>query len=532
MSKKDYVSFSKLSLFFDNLKTLFATKTEVSGKANATHTHSISNVTNLQSTLDSLQSSIDSGTAAAGTNLGTVKSGGDVTISSGVITVNDDSHNHIISNVDGLQSALDGKSNTGHTHNDIYYTESEIDTKVTTINASISNIETGATVVAKASHAVNADSATSATTSEKAIQDGSGNVIKDTYETKSDASAKLTEAKSYADGIKNDLLNNAGTAYDTLKELGDLIDDNTDAIDALETVAAGKADKVHTHAISDVTNLQDSLDAKQSTITGGATTITGSNLTASRALVSDSNGKVAVSAVTSTELGYLDGVTSGIQAQLDSKSSTSHTHNYAGSSSAGGAATSANKLATAVTINGVSFDGSVNITTPANFGITTAGTGAAYTATVDGITALTAGISFTMIPHTVSTAAAPTLNVNSLGAKSIRRRLTSATTSTSTGYNASWLSANKPIKVTYDGTFWIADLPKPAAADISGTLPVGNGGTGLTSITAGNYLVGNGTSALTEKTPAEVLSDIGAISSADVDTKIQTAIGDAIAASY
>ena len=42
-------------------------------------------------------------------------------------------------------------------------------------------------------------------------------------------------------------------------------------------------------------------------------------LTASRALVSNSNGKVAVSPVTSTELGYLDGVTSSIQDQLDDK---------------------------------------------------------------------------------------------------------------------------------------------------------------------------------------------------------------------
>ena len=49
---------------------------------------------------------------AAGTNLGLVKSGGDVTISNGTITVNDDSHNHTISNVDGLQSALDGKLST------------------------------------------------------------------------------------------------------------------------------------------------------------------------------------------------------------------------------------------------------------------------------------------------------------------------------------------------------------------------------------------------------------------------------------
>jgi len=47
------------------------------------------------------------------------------------------------------------------------------------------------------------------------------------------------------------------------------------------------------------------------------------NLTASRALVSDGSGDVSVSAVTSTEIGYLDGVTSGIQTQLDGKASTS-----------------------------------------------------------------------------------------------------------------------------------------------------------------------------------------------------------------
>jgi len=43
------------------------------------------------------------------------------------------------------------------------------------------------------------------------------------------------------------------------------------------------------------------------------------NLTVSRLLVSDGSGDVSVSAVTSTEAGYLDGVTSAIQTQLDSK---------------------------------------------------------------------------------------------------------------------------------------------------------------------------------------------------------------------
>jgi len=41
------------------------------------------------------------------------------------------------------------------------------------------------------------------------------------------------------------------------------------------------------------------------------------NLTTARALVSDGSGDVSVSAVTSTELGYLDGVSSAIQTQID-----------------------------------------------------------------------------------------------------------------------------------------------------------------------------------------------------------------------
>ncbi len=45
---------------------------------------------------------------ADGTTAGLVKGGGDVTISSGVISVVDDSHNHIVSNIDGLSSTLSG----------------------------------------------------------------------------------------------------------------------------------------------------------------------------------------------------------------------------------------------------------------------------------------------------------------------------------------------------------------------------------------------------------------------------------------
>lgn len=114
--------------------------------------------------------------------------------------------------------------------------------------------------------------------------------------------------------------------------------------------------------------------------------------------------------------------------------------------------------------------------------ITTAGTGSAYTATVSGITALTAGVSFIMVPNVVSASTAPTLNVNSLGAKTIRQRLSSNTTSTAALYSSSMLAAGKPVKMVYDGTYWIVDdMVRTDMAEAYGTLAIAHGGTGATT---------------------------------------------------
>ena len=126
-------------------------------------------------------------------------------------------------------------------------------------------------------------------------------------------------------------------------------------------------------------NIQTQLNDKQATITGAATTIVSSDLTASMALVSDTSGKVAASAVTSTELGYVSGVTSAIQTQLGTTVKTSGNQTIAGtktfsstiSGSITGNAGSATKLQTARTIGGVSFDGTADIDLP---GVNTSGT--------------------------------------------------------------------------------------------------------------------------------------------------------------
>lgn len=148
-------------------------------------------------------------------------------------------------------------------------------------------------------------------------------------------------------------------------------------------------------------------------------------------------------------MGYLDNsglskVFTKLKSLIDKKSDKGHTHNY-------------------------------------SMPVTTAGTGAAYTATVDGITTLTVGTSITIVPHTVSTTISPTLNVNNLGGKMIRRRVSNATGTLTSGYAESWLTASKPVQVTYDGTFWVADVPKPNAVDMFGSVAIAHGGTGATT---------------------------------------------------
>ena len=63
--------------------------------------------------------------------------------------------------------------------------------------------------------------------------------------------------------------------------------------------------------------LVDGLATKENVITGAASTVTSSNLTASRVVISNANGKIAASDITTTELNYLDNATGNIQTQLN-----------------------------------------------------------------------------------------------------------------------------------------------------------------------------------------------------------------------
>ena len=131
---------------------------------------------------------------------------------------------------------------------------------------------------------------------------------------------------NYLNGVSSAIQTQLNAKNATITGSASTID--TESLTANRAVISNGSQKI---AVSDVTStelgyldgvtsaVQTQIDSKQATLTGGATTIASSNLTASRALQSNGSGKVEVSAVTTTELGYLDGVSSAIQTQLDAK---------------------------------------------------------------------------------------------------------------------------------------------------------------------------------------------------------------------
>lgn len=94
--------------------------------------------------------------------------------------------------------------------------------------------------------------------------------------------------------------------------------DNTYSTEIPFGVSASNVEWDSSNTLVDIIEDLQEQSGGQQTITGAASTIVSDNLTASRAVVSNASGKVAVSDVTSTELGYLDGVTSNIQTQINS----------------------------------------------------------------------------------------------------------------------------------------------------------------------------------------------------------------------
>lgn len=377
---EDYSPISHSHSNYATVSALNEVSSAVGNKANASHTHtgvydaSGAAANALTSANAYTDSKIDALVGeGASTTLDTI---GEI---SSAIEDNQDA-------IDLLNSAIANKANTSHTHDDRYYTETEVNNLLsgkansshTHTIANVSGLQSALDGKAASSHGTHVSYSTTAP-----VMDGTASVGTASTVARSDHKHPTdTSRAAQAD------------------------------LDALETVVAGKAASSHTHTIANITNLQTTLDAKAaSSHTHSAATTSAAGLMSAAdkskldGIASGANayslptagsslgGVKTTSTVTSasgytacpiiggvpyykdtnttyslssfgitataaelnaldgitatvTELNYMDGVTSNVQTQLNGKAASSHTHNYAGSSSAGGAATSANKLNT------------------------------------------------------------------------------------------------------------------------------------------------------------------------------------------
>ena len=177
------------------------------------------------------------------------------------------------------------------------------------------------------------------------------------------------------------------------------------------TLQTTVVDNSHNHTISNIKNLQDTLNLKaplnSPTFTGVPTVPTATQNTNTDQIASTKYVDTAIANKTSIT----------------------------------GNAGSATKLAKARTIDGVSFNGTANIT---HFGVcNTEAATAAKTVSVTGFT-LATGAEVTVQFTVTNTAKSPTLNVNGTGAKDIVYR--------NAAISAGYLAANRVYKFVYDGT--------------------------------------------------------------------------------
>jgi hypothetical protein len=203
--------------------------------------------------------------SVAGVDGGTIADGdkGDITVSSNgtVWEINSSAltnyalsaHTHIIADVTGLQTALDGKANTSHTHvvSDVDNLQNLLDAK-----AQSSHVHTSSSIT---------DFEDAVTTIVEGMDLGSGGGTGVTDGDKGDVVVASSGTVWTVPDLSNKLNSSAVSAFGLT-----LIDDAT-AGDARTTLGLGTAATQastafaaasHTHAISDVTGLQTALDNK------------------------------------------------------------------------------------------------------------------------------------------------------------------------------------------------------------------------------------------------------------------------------
>lgn len=301
----------------------------------------------------------------------------------------------LMDNVDGLEEALAEKAASSHTHDDRYYTESEMNTKLS------GKSDTGHTHI------------------KSEITDFPSSMPASDVSAWAKASTKPTYTASEVGADAS------GAAAQAL----------TDAKAYTDTAVAGKADSSHTH--DDRYYTESEVDTKLAAKSDTGHTHSAASTSAAGFMSASDKSK-------------LDGIATGAtKVTVDTALSSSSTNPVQ------------NKV-----IDSALTEKADNTDLVTTYFAASSSDGATYTATVSGVT-LTAGHSFIMVPNYTSTTTTPTLNVNSLGAKNLRIRGGDYTGLTAVPANANWLASGKPVRVTYDGLFWVADLYASAEPEVT-----------------------------------------------------------------
>lgn len=293
--------------------------------------------------------------SAAGDSLGLVKSGGDVTIASGVITVNDDSHAHIISNVDGLQAALDAKEASGAAATALSDAKSYTDTKIADLIGSADTtmdtlgeiqaaMEDNADVVAALDTAIGSKASSADLTAHTGNKSNPHGVTlaqlgvtatADELNVMGGISASTTEL-NYMAGVTSNVQTQLGkkanlaspTFTGTPKAPTATAGTNTTQIATTAFVATavsnGVSSKADASALTEHTEETGNVHGLALTDLGITATATELNKLGGVKSTTDELNLLNGVTATTEELNYMGGVTSNVQTQLNAKAPTSH----------------------------------------------------------------------------------------------------------------------------------------------------------------------------------------------------------------
>ncbi len=224
------------------------------------------------------------------------------------------------------------------------------------------------------------------------------------------------------------------------------------------------------------TNSGTALNNNRVIASSGGAIIEAAAITAARALISDANGIPTQSVTTSTELSYVNGVTSAIQTQLNSKqASGNYITALTGDVTASGPGSAAATLAAITNNTLTTLSALTTASALATVGTITSGTWSATTIAVNkGGTGLTSGTSGGILGYTASGTLA------SSGALTASQLIIGG----GAGATPSTLAAGSQYQVLVMGAanpgYGQVNLAQSAA--ITGTLPIANGGTAVTSL--------------------------------------------------